>query len=208
MMRRCTVVAASAVKWTRYIVTLSSSDRINQLHSFEKYISDKVHSPQYEDSVQKQKNLQKALDSEDVWSNSDEYVKVTTQLSQVSKTVTAITDLQQEVNEVIELYKLSLEDNDQDATDECLRMIDMLNEKVSKLQLLDVMSSPTDRHSCFIQILAGAGGTEACDWTLMLSEMYQRWSGIHDYSMTVVDEQRDADSGGGYRNVTFLCTGN
>lgn len=180
---------------------------LNQLNGYESYINHKISSVDYVNWISRQRLLQTELNSEVVWSNSNEYARINTLLSQVAKNVKKVDDLKTEITEAIELYKMSISDNDEAAIRDCHNLIAQLDEKMKTLQLLDVMSDPLDVSSCYIQIIAGAGGTEACDWSLMLCDMYKNWSAMHEYSITVMDEQRDAESGGGFRNVTLLCEG-
>ena len=50
------------------------------------------------------------------------------------------------------------------------------------------MSEPADSHGAYIEVKAGSGGTEACDWAGILSRMYQRWAQSRGFEASVVDE--------------------
>ncbi|KAJ3089386.1 hypothetical protein HK102_006521 [Quaeritorhiza haematococci] len=58
-----------------------------------------------------------------------------------------------------------------------------------------LMSEEADQHGCFIEIRAGAGGAESCDWVAMLSRMYLRWALSKSFKASIVDEVKGEASG-------------
>ena len=50
-----------------------------------------------------------------------------------------------------------------------------LNEKVEQLNLLLLLNGPYDKNDCILEVHSGAGGTEACDWAMMIFRMYTRY---------------------------------
>jgi len=76
---------------------------------------------------------------------------------------------------------------------------------VDELEKKRMLSGEYDASPCFLTISAGAGGTESCDWVLMLSRMYQRWAQTRRWKVQCVDSL-DGDSAG-LRRVTFRIEG-
>ena len=76
---------------------------------------------------------------------------------------------------------------------------------LEELQVKKMLSGELDRSSCFLEINAGAGGTEACDWVAMLSRMYQRWAAKKGWRVEIYDEL-DGDSAG-FKSVTLHFVG-
>jgi peptide chain release factor 2 len=68
-----------------------------------------------------------------------------------------------------------------------------------------MLSGPNDSASAILQINAGAGGTEACDWADMLLRMYRRWADEHGYKNEVVDFTEG--DGAGFRSVVVMVGG-
>jgi peptide chain release factor 2 len=58
---------------------------------------------------------------------------------------------------------------------------------LSELEVRKMLSGELDNKNCYLTINAGAGGTESCDWVLMLSRMYQRWAAKHGWAVEVID---------------------
>jgi len=77
--------------------------------------------------------------------------------------------------------------------------------EIDQLELRVLLSGPHDRNACIIQISAGAGGTEACDWTNMLLRMYQRWAEGRGWKVDVTDALPGEVTG--LKSVTFLIEG-
>lgn len=73
----------------------------------------------------------------------------------------------------------------------------MLNieKQIEKLNLVLLLNSPYDKNDCILDIHSGAGGTEACDWALMLYRMYTRWCEKKKYKMELLDYQAGEEAG-------------
>lgn len=68
-----------------------------------------------------------------------------------------------------------------------------------------LLTGPRDAVSAFVHLSAGAGGTEACDWTRLLLRMYARWAERQDFEAEIVDEVPNPE--GGFRSVTLAIRG-
>ena len=73
--------------------------------------------------------------------------------------------------------------------------IDILVKKCIKLQLESLLSGEADSNNCYIEIHAGAGGTEAQDWALMLQRMYFRWAEKRSFKVSFVEESSGDEAG-------------
>ena len=77
--------------------------------------------------------------------------------------------------------------------------------EVHRLELLHLLSGPYDKNNCIIDIHSGAGGTEACDWVLMLYRMYTRYIEKKKYKLEVLSYQEGEETG--LKSVSFLVKG-
>jgi peptide chain release factor 2 len=80
-----------------------------------------------------------------------------------------------------------------------------LKESLSGYFLKTLMNQEADPSGCFIEIRAGAGGAESCDWVSILSRMYTRWGVSQGYSCKVVDEMRGEIAG--YKSISLEING-
>lgn len=96
-------------------------------------------------------------------------------------------------------------EKDADFYQEILKELSLAEKELEALEFRRMLSHPFDKKNCYLTINAGAGGTEACDWALMLSRMYSRWAAKRGWKSEVVDMQ-DGDVAG-IKSVTYRLTG-
>jgi peptide chain release factor 2 len=80
-----------------------------------------------------------------------------------------------------------------------------VREKLSELEIADLLSGEHDAANAIMEINAGAGGTEACDWVSMLLRMYLRWAERHRYKVDILDETPGEVAG--MKSVTLHAQG-
>jgi peptide chain release factor 2 len=83
--------------------------------------------------------------------------------------------------------------------------LDSLRGRVDEAEMSAVFDGEYDSHDAIVSIHAGAGGTEACDWTSMLLRMYLRWAERRGYRTEIVDSLDGEEAG--LKSVTFLIEG-
>lgn len=88
---------------------------------------------------------------------------------------------------------------------ELLEELTIVEKELEALEVRRMLSGEMDNKDCFLSINAGAGGTEACDWALMLSRMYQRWAERRGWKVDVID-MVDGEVAG-IKSVTFKLSG-
>jgi len=70
---------------------------------------------------------------------------------------------------------------------ELLDELKVIDQSLNDQEVRKMLSGELDNKNCYITINAGAGGTEACDWVLMLSRMYQRWAAKREWGVEIID---------------------
>ena len=83
---------------------------------------------------------------------------------------------------------MAVAENDEDTFNAVVADIDGIEEKVSGLEFRRMFSNPADPNNCFIDIQAGAGGTEACDWASMLLRQYLRYAERKGFKTELLEE--------------------
>lgn len=78
-------------------------------------------------------------------------------------------------------------------------------QRLCEMQLARMLSGELDACSCYVDINAGAGGTESCDWAAMLTRMYMRYAERHDFKVDIISSTEG--DGAGYSSVTLEITG-
>tara|TARA_B100000963_G_scaffold43922_1_gene32749 strand:- start:1123 stop:2022 length:900 start_codon:yes stop_codon:yes gene_type:complete len=106
-----------------------------------------------------------------------------------------------EFKEFIEIYE-SLNEKE---INELVNKINELKRQCEKLKIKSLLNNETDDCNAFLEIHAGAGGTESQDWAEMLSRMYQRFSEKNHYKYKIIDYQRGEEAG--LKNITMIISG-
>jgi peptide chain release factor 2 len=97
------------------------------------------------------------------------------------------------------------EEDPQTYVDEVRGELLSIQEEWEKLEMADILSGKHDAADCLMEINAGAGGTEACDWVSMLLRMYLRWAERHGMKAEVIDQVSGEVAG--FKSVTIDIRG-
>lgn len=115
-----------------------------------------------------------------------------------------ILKVEKELQEAIELIELGEAEDDADILQAGEKDIEKLHHLLQRLRLETLLSGEADANNCFIEIHAGAGGTEAQDWALMLTRMYTRWAETKGYKIEWIEESPGEEAG--LKSATFkIC---
>ena len=99
------------------------------------------------------------------------------------------------LRELVELNQLALEEENFDIQKEVLQNIKNLEKLVKKNEIKCFLSNETDSLDCYIEIHAGAGGTESQDWADMLRRMYLKWSDSKKFKTELISEHKGEEAG-------------
>ena len=99
------------------------------------------------------------------------------------------------LRELVELNQLALEEENFDIQKEVLQNIKDLEKLVKKNEIKCFLSNETDSLDCYIEIHAGAGGTESQDWADMLRRMYLKWSDSKKFKTELISEHKGEEAG-------------
>ena len=94
-----------------------------------------------------------------------------------------------------EFYSLALEENNKSLIQETLDNIKNLKNTVKKNEIKCFLSKETDSNDCFLEIHAGAGGTESQDWAEMLRRMYMKWAQSKEFKNHIISEHKGDEAG-------------
>ena len=99
------------------------------------------------------------------------------------------------MTELTELFQLANEENNQQIIEEVINKIKELKIKVKKNELKCFLSNENDSLDCFLEIHAGAGGTESQDWAEMLRRMYIKWASNKNFKYQLISEHKGDEAG-------------
>jgi len=111
----------------------------------------------------------------------------------------------QELDDSVELIELGEAEGDDDVVADAEAALKALREKAAAAELEALLDGEADGNDTFLEINAGAGGTEACDWAQMLQRMYVRWAEAKGYKVELQSEE--AGSEAGIKSVAYKISG-
>jgi peptide chain release factor 2 len=145
--------------------------------------------------------LEKQSSADDFWQDSQSAQAVMIRISELQSRVEPWQKLQKIISDIEELAAL----NDPSLEKELKDQIKLAEDQLAELREELKYNGPYDDHSAIISIHAGAGGTDAQDWSQMLLRMYTRWADKHKYKINTI-EQSSGDEAG-IKSVTFEING-
>ncbi|WP_283966249.1 peptide chain release factor 2 [Tritonibacter sp. AK171] len=113
--------------------------------------------------------------------------------------------IRQDLDDSVELIELGEMEEDDEVVKDAEDTLKALKEKAAQKELEALLDGETDPNDAFLEIKAGAGGTEACDWASMLARMYVRWAESRGFSVDLQEEQAGAEAG--IKSATYQIKG-
>ena len=98
-------------------------------------------------------------------------------------------------NEILDLFNLAVEENNTSVINDALKSIQELKFITKKNEIKCFLSNDSDVLDCYIEIHAGAGGTESQDWAEMLRRMYVKWSSQKKFKFQIISEHKGDEAG-------------
>ncbi len=139
------------------------------------------------------------------WDNLERSTFVNKRISQLENKIEHYETLVAQRDDLDVMIDLAIEENDEDTANEVTEHLNELKTKVDALSLETLMRGDYDQNNAILSLHAGAGGTEAQDWTGMLYRMYTRYCENMGFKVTIVDFLEGDEAG--VKSVTFEVDG-
>jgi peptide chain release factor 2 len=124
---------------------------------------------------------------------------------QLDGALAGFTRLVRELDDNIELVSLGEDEGDESVVTEAELALKKLRAEAHKREVEALLSGEADSNDSYVEIHAGAGGTESQDWALMLERMYIRWAEGRDYKVEIIGEHPGEEAG--VKSATILVKG-
>ena len=142
----------------------------------------------YDAKSERLRTVNASLEDPAVWNDPKKAQELGKEKKALDDVVVALDQLSSELSDNSELFEMSREDDDQAGLltieGEAVKLAGI----VEKLEFRRMFNQPADPSNCFLDIQAGAGGTEACDWASMLLRQYLKYAERRGFKATVEDE--------------------
>lgn len=130
-----------------------------------------------------------------LWDKREKAETLLKERTRVSTSLATLAKHSADLEDIITLSELADAENDAASALEAEAMLGILEKAVKTQRIECLFAGPADGNDCFLEIHAGAGGTESCDWAEMLLRMYMRWAEAHKFTFELVQEQKGDEAG-------------
>lgn len=155
--------------------------------------------------TEKKEKLHKKMQEKDFWDDPEKAKNISTKANLIDTKIKKYNDIKNNIEDLEVLLQLTEEENDSSQIKELANMVYSLEKKIEEFRLETLLSGEYDSNNCMLSIHAGAGGTEAQDWTDMLLRMYTRWAENKNYKVDILDYLSGNEAG--VKSVTLLIKG-
>ncbi|MBY0464407.1 MAG: peptide chain release factor 2 [Burkholderiales bacterium] len=142
----------------------------------------------YDAKARKLSEVTSALEDPKVWDNPKRAQDLGKEKKSLEDVVVVLDTLTSELSDNTELFEMSKEEGDEAGLMTIEAEAAKLGGTVEQLEFRRMFNNPADPLNCFLDIQAGAGGTEACDWASMLLRQYLKYAERKDFKTTLEDE--------------------
>ena len=129
------------------------------------------------------------------WQNKAQSNKVVKEKKLFENLINSYQNCTQKLRDLDDLNQLAIEENNQIIQNEIYENIKELRSIVKKNEIKCFLSNEADSLDCYIEIHAGAGGTESQDWANMLRKMYLKWSDNKGFKSSLISEHKGDEAG-------------
>ncbi|PZQ46828.1 MAG: peptide chain release factor 2 [Rhodovulum sulfidophilum] len=141
----------------------------------------------------------------DLWNDPAKAQKLMRDRQVLSDAIDGYTGLARELADQVELIELGEAEGDAEVIAEAETALKALREAAAQKEIEALLDGEADGNDTFLEVNAGAGGTESCDWASMLARMYVRWAESHGYKVELMSESPGEEAG--IRSVTYQIKG-
>jgi peptide chain release factor 2 len=140
-------------------------------------------------------DLKSATSDPNIWNDNIKARDLLKRQSFVQNLLASFYSLETNFRDTIEIINLAESDNDETLLKEAEQNLVKIATEAKSLEIECLFSGEADENNCFLEIHAGAGGTESHDWALMLLRMYLRFSERHNFKSEIVDQLDGEEAG-------------
>ena len=145
------------------------------------------------------------VESPTLWDDPDAAQKLMRDRQALVDAITTYETIKQELADNIELIEMGEIEDDAEVVGEAEEALKNLAKTASQKELEALLDGEADGNDTFLEINAGAGGTESCDWANMLSRMYVRWAEKKGYKVELQSESPGEEAG--IKSATYKISG-
>ena len=149
--------------------------------------------------------LNNCAEDSTIWNDAVSAQKIMRERNHLAGQIDGVLKLEGDVTDTSELIELAEADNDTAMIADGMASLRVLAAEAKRREIESLLSGEADGNDCFIELNAGAGGTEAQDWAEMLMRMYTRWAEKHGCKVQLLEESEGEQAG--IKSATLQISG-
>ena len=159
----------------------------------------------WETAPHRLEELNAMTEDPDLWNDPAKAQKLMRERQTLADAIEVTEALARELADNVELIELGEAEGDGAIVSEAEAALKALREKAAQKEIEALLDGEADGNDTFLEINAGAGGTESCDWAAMLARMYVRWAEAHGYKVELISENPGEEAG--IKSATYQIKG-
>ncbi|RUR13059.1 peptide chain release factor 2 [Legionella sp. km772] len=161
-------------------INLSLTDLDKRIASLRGYLD-------FDSKSERLEEVTRELESSSIWENPELAQALGRERTQLEAIVHNLTQLQQAIVDLTELFELAREESDEQTINEISEELKSIEQQVAGLEFRRMFSGKMDTCNAYLDIQSGSGGTEAQDWAEMILRMFLRWGEQHGFQTELIE---------------------
>jgi peptide chain release factor 2 len=149
--------------------------------------------------------LNARVEDQSLWNDPKAAQEVMRERRRLDEAIGATRRIEQDLADTVELIEMAEAEGDDSMVDDAVASLRELAERAERDKVAALLAGEADANDTYIEVNAGAGGTESQDWAEMLQRMYTRWAERHGYKVELVDQHPGEQAG--IKSATLLVKG-
>ncbi|MEC9347086.1 MAG: peptide chain release factor 2 [Pseudomonadota bacterium] len=149
----------------------------------------------WDKSLRRLDELNSLTEDPNLWNNAERAQSLMRERTTLENAITRQKQLERDLNDACELIELGEAEDDAETVAESEATLKTLKTEADRRALEALLSGEADRNDTYLEVHAGAGGTESQDWALMLLRMYVRWAERRGYKVEWIEESDGEEAG-------------
>ncbi|MBR0558523.1 peptide chain release factor 2 [Neokomagataea anthophila] len=131
----------------------------------------------------------------ELWNDAALAQKLMRERTTLANQIEGVEQIEEEVSSTLELVELAEMEGDEGMVQDAIASLRAIAADTHKREIESLLSGEADSNDCYLEVNAGAGGTEAQDWAQMILRMYTRWAEQHGYKVTFIEGSEGEQAG-------------
>ena len=171
------------------------AEMVNIVAAIEKSLGLLAKRLEYDTALYRLEEFNAMIEDPSLWDDQDRAQKLMRDRKILVDAIATYEGIRQDLSDNLEMIELGAEEADEEVVTDAEEALKALRIAAAEKELDALLDGEADSNDTFLEINSGAGGTESCDWALMLSRMYVRWAEKKGYTVELQSETAGEEAG-------------